>query len=112
MNEYKMELEFITAHITKRLKPMPKTPKGIMNAINRGLSDYCKAMGMKPETELFLDKPTDNPRMSWAKNCWHVGLEAGPYEWAIYASGSINELIKDTGFYVEPGWSFSLCLSH
>ncbi len=68
----------------------------------------AEAWGMKPEIEVSIRAPGERRHHDHI-NCWSVSFEAGPYEWAIAASLSVNTRGK---VLAEPYYSFDLCFSN
>lgn len=67
----------------------------------------AEAWGMNPGIEVGIKKPGE-PRHHSDEGCWCVTFEAGPYEWAVTASLSIDTKGK---VLAEPYYSFDLCFS-
>lgn len=68
---------------------------------------YAETVGMNPALEVGIKKPGE-PRCHSDTGCWYVNFEAGPYEWAVAASLSVDTKGK---VLAEPYYSFDLCFS-
>lgn len=82
-----------------------KTKAGAAKALYKALVPVVKSYGQKPESELHIWEPGQNG------SSWRVSWEAGPYEWAIYASFHISNMSRDGGWFTEPHYSFDLCFT-
>lgn len=73
--------------------------------------DLCckaaEAWGMDPDIEVGIKRPGE-PRHHSDDTCWCVTFEAGPYEWGVIASLSVNTKGK---ILAEPYYSFDLCFT-
>lgn len=73
--------------------------------------DICckaaEAWGMNPSIEVGIKKPGE-PRHFADDSCYTVVFEAGPWEWAVTASLSVDTKGK---VLAEPYYSFDLCFS-
>ena len=82
-----------------------KTKGRAAKALYRALCDWCRKVGMNPDYEVSIWTPAQRKAHGHSAN-WAVSLEAGPYEWAIFASMQIP---SDCAWgYVEPYYSFDL----
>mgnify|MGYP001162507148 FL=1 len=81
-----------------------KTKAGAAKGLYKALRKWCEEIGYDPDTEVRIDNPEENKARGYSK-CWSVGFEAGPYEWAISASGTMPNC--QWGF-CEPYYSFNL----
>ena len=82
-----------------------QTKGGAAKALYRALCDWCRKVGMNPDYEVSIWTPAQRKAHGREAN-WAVSLEAGPYEWAIFASMQIP---SDCAWgYVEPYYSFDL----
>lgn len=81
-----------------------KTKAGAAKGLYKALRKWCEEIGYDPDTEVRIDNPEENKSRGYGK-CWSVGFEAGPYEWAISASGQMPNC--KWGF-CEPYYSFNL----
>lgn len=78
-----------------------KTAKGRATAAYKALCEAARNGWLNPEIECVLRGPGEG----WHGNCWYVGWESGPYQWAIVASEALCQL----GVFAEPHYSFDLC---
>lgn len=66
-----------------------------------------------PEAAYHGLGPVLQKRDDWGMGeCWTVMLEGGPYEWAVESCWDIQQQLNERGLalFIEPGWSFSLCI--
>tara|TARA_R110000796_G_scaffold31026_1_gene82580 strand:+ start:549 stop:872 length:324 start_codon:yes stop_codon:yes gene_type:complete len=82
-----------------------KTKAGAAKALYKALCKWAKDVGMNPDMEVAIWTPKQRKAHGRESN-WAVSLEAGPYEWAIFASMQIPSNCK--WGYVEPYYSFDL----
>lgn len=82
-----------------------KTKAGAAKALYKALCKWTKEVGMNPDYEVAIWTPKQRKAHGRESN-WAVSLEAGPYEWAIFASMQIPSDCK--WGYVEPYYSFDL----
>lgn len=80
-------------------------PEAAAKATYEACRKAAEAWGMKPEIEVSIRAPGE-PRHHDCIDCWAVTFEAGPYEWAVAASLSVNTRGK---VLAEPYYSFDLC---
>lgn len=73
-------------------------------AVAAELRKYVDEIGGKGEREVFEFSPAQSKAQGYG-DCWRVGFEGGPYEWAIVASEALGQL----GIFAEPYYSFDLC---
>lgn len=78
------------------------TPQAAARAINRLCVAHAKANGMKPKIECSLSSPLQSAKRGGLP-FWHVGYEAGPYDWAVEASMSSGAKV-----WAEPYYGFDL----
>ena len=107
------------------LKITAKTPAGAANALHRFLRRKAREIGQNPDIEIQIWSPEESRRRTGWK-CWQVCWEAGPFEWAVHLAGGASMFAGDGApfpsesvrpqvdlqsehWYVEPGWSFSMC---
>ena len=81
-----------------------KTKAGAAKGLYKALCKWCKDVGMTPEIEVHISTPEQNEARGYGR-LWCVGLEAGPYEWAVHAS--LQMPFCKWGF-CEPYYSFDL----
>lgn len=79
---------------------IPEAAQAFYEAVRK----TAESMGMDPDCEVHLRKPEDKP---YGVEQWVVAWEAGPFEWAIWASGSM----RGPWGYTEPHYSFDLCFT-
>lgn len=80
-----------------------KTQAGAAKSLYKALCKWCKDVGLNPDIECNLWTPEQREKQNFGKQ-WAVSLEAGPFEWAIYASQAID----NPHWFVEPYYSFDL----
>lgn len=108
----KMVNDEIVAEVKKL--PLSTTPGRLANAIHRAVKRMAKKSGQDPKIETQLWTPRElRDRKAPHGKCYVVNWEAGPYEWAIYASmGELNEEARKRfpDMVIEPYYSFDLCI--
>ena len=91
-------------------KPSKYTSKaGAAKALYKALCKAAEERGQNPDYEVSIQNPEECQKLGYGKN-WRVSWEAGPYQWAVFASlyGVWN---RKAGWYTEPYYSFDLCLA-
>lgn len=83
-------------------------PEAAARATYEACCKAAEAWGMKPEIEVSIRKPGE-PRHHGDIDCWSVAFEAGPYEWAVAASLSVD---TRGNVLAEPYYSFDLCFTN
>lgn len=73
-------------------------------AVEKALKAYAAEVGMNPEREVYFRDPKQNKAFGYG-DCYAVGLEGGPYDWAIVASEALCQI----GVFAEPYYGFDLC---
>ena len=81
-----------------------KTKAGAAKGLYKALCDWCREVGMNPDYEVHIRTPEQRKAQGYSK-VWNVSFEAGPFEWAVFASMCIPDC--EWG-YVEPYYSFDL----
>lgn len=81
-----------------------ETMEGAAKALYAALCVKAKAIGMNPDSEVFIRTPEQNAAAGYGA-CWHVSWEAGPFDWAIGASFNCS---NSPHWYTEPYYGFDL----
>lgn len=82
-----------------------RNPADAAYALHAALVDLATAWGQSAR-EVALLRPEASEKMGTGRN-WRVVWEAGPHQWAIYASFWIHN--HRDGWYSEPYYNFDLC---
>jgi hypothetical protein len=81
-------------------------PRTARMLIAKALREYALVVGHDPSIEVASRAADEEGFVGEGSE--YVGYEAGPYQWAIPASGIVYEI---TGLLAEPHYSFDLCIS-
>ena len=81
-----------------------KTKSGAAKGLYKALCDWCRKVGMNPDYEVHIKTPEERKAQGYGEN-WHVSFEAGPFEWAVFASMQMPDCKWG---YVEPYYRFDL----
>ena len=80
------------------------TKSGAAKGLYKALCDWCRKVGMNPDYEVSIRSPKERKAQGYGEN-WHVSFEAGPFEWAVFASMQMPDCKWG---YVEPYYRFDL----
>jgi len=87
-----------------------KTKAGAAKAFYKALCKLAKEVyDHDPAYEVHLTSPKETAELGYG-NCWRVGWEAGPYQWAYSASFQVCN--HEAGWFTEPYYSFDLCFTN